>query len=432
MNADTAEKVGEPKWLLKRKELARSRQSDLELPTAKTPGWEFTDLSGFDPDSYVVAKDGDRAALNKSQPLLPPVDGAIHLDQVDSTSVPSNGDNDTATDVSSGGKPDGAVVMPLDRAALVYPELVEKQLGSIVASDNRFVAANDANWCGGAFIYVPAGEKLKTPVQITVVQDSPGSAVFWRTLVVLEEGAEAEIWEQYLSSGREVEGLFNAVVELCVGPGTSLRYLNGQGLSEKSWVFGTQRARIECDASIEWVALGFGSSNGKVRMETKLAGDGSSVKVTGAYAGNKVQHLDFDTTQEHAAEHTTSDLAFRGVLEDGATSVWRGMIEVDPGAQHTDAFQESRNLLLSKDAHADAIPGLEIEANEVRCTHAAAVAQIDQTQIFFLMSRGLSRESATRLVIDGFMEALVERLKDGPMRAAVADALERRLAEILD
>ena len=432
MSADTVERAGSPEWLLDRKKIARTKQSELELPTLKTPGWEFTDLSGFDPDDYEVARDGDSAVLDEAQPLLPAIDGAIHLDQVDSTSIPSDGDNDTAIDASSGGKPDGPVVMPLDRAALAYPELVEKQLGSVVASDDYFVAANDANWCGGAFIYVPAGKKLKTPVQITVVQDSPGSAIFWRTLVVLEEGAEAEIWEQYLSSGKEVDGLFNTVVELCLEPGTNLRYLNGQGLSEKSWVFGTQRAQVERDASIEWVALGFGSSRGKVRMETKLAGDGSSVKVTGAYAGHGVQHLDFDTTQEHAAEHTTSDLAFRGVLEDRATSVWRGMIEVDPGAQHTDAFQESRNLLLSKEAHADAIPGLEIEANEVRCTHAAAVAQVDSDQIFFLMSRGLSRESATRMVIDGFMEALVERLKDGPMRTAVAEALERRLAEILN
>src|SRR5207244_9440791 len=112
------------------------------------------------------------------------------------------------------------------------------------------------------------------------------------------------------------------------------------------------------------------------------------------------QHRDFDTRQEHGAAHTTSDLAFRGVLADRATAVWRGMIRVDPGAQQTDAFQESRNLLLSKKAHADAIPGLEIEANDVRCTHAAAIAQVDREQVFYLMSRGLRREQATRLVID--------------------------------
>jgi Fe-S cluster assembly protein SufD len=186
------------------------------------------------------------------------------------------------------------------------------------------------------------------------------------------------------------------------------------------------------DASLEWLALGFGSARGKVRMETKLAGPGSSAKVTGAYAGAGTQHLDFDTRQEHAAENTTSDLAFRGVLADRASAVWRGMIRVDRGAQQTDAFQESRNLLLSSQAHADAIPGLEIEANDVRCTHAAAVAQVDREQLYYLRARGLPEEQAKRLIIDGFMQELAERTPAGPLRDQLSAALDRRLGEILD
>ena len=166
-------------------------------------------------------------------------------------------------------------------------------------------------------------------------------------------------------------------------------------------------------------------------METKLAGQGAEARVTGAYAGGGRQHLDYDTTQEHAAPNTTSDLAFRGVLADRRTAVWRGMIRVDPGAQQTDAFQESRNLLLSTKAHADAIPGLEIEANDVRCTHAAAVAQIDREQLFYLRARGLDEETAKRLIIEAFLEALVERLAEGRLREEVSGALEQRLGEIL-
>jgi len=166
-------------------------------------------------------------------------------------------------------------------------------------------------------------------------------------------------------------------------------------------------------------------------METQLRGAGAGAKVTGAYAGRARQHLDFDTLQEHAAPNTTSDLAFRGVLNGRSTAVWRGMIRVDPGAQQTDAFQESRNLLLSKRAHADAIPGLEIEANDVRCTHAAAIAQVDRDQLFYLMSHGLPRDQATRLVIDGFLQALVDRFAEGPLREAVSAALEGRLEQVL-
>ena len=218
-----------------------------------------------------------------------------------------------------------------------------------------------------------------------------GTLVNQRTLIVLEEGAQAEVWEQYLSAPSDLDGVFNAVTELIVGDNARLRYVCGQALSERSWIFGAQRAEVGRDASLDWVALGFGSARGRVRMETRLGGEGAEARVTGAYATHGRQHIDFDTTQEHAAPNTTSDLAFRGVLQGRSTAVWKGNIIVDPGAQKTDAFQESRNLLISKRAHADAIPGLEIQANDVRCTHAAAVAQVDPEQLFYLRSHGLAR-----------------------------------------
>jgi Fe-S cluster assembly protein SufD len=186
------------------------------------------------------------------------------------------------------------------------------------------------------------------------------------------------------------------------------------------------------DGHLDWVVVGFGSANGRVRTETLLAGEGSHAKVTGAYAPHGRQHVDFHTTQEHGAPNTTSDLAFRGLLGGRSSAVWRGMIKVDPGAQQTDAFQECRNLLLSKNAHADAIPGLEILANDVRCTHAAAIAQIDKDQLFYLESRGLPEAASQRLVIEGFMSELVQRFEEGPIREAMSAALERRLSVLLD
>jgi len=184
-------------------------------------------------------------------------------------------------------------------------------------------------------------------------------------------------------------------------------------------------------SAVDWVALGFGSRSGHVLMETRLGGEGAEARVTGAYATRGRQHIDFDTTQEHAVPNTTSDLAFRGVLQDRSSAVWKGNIIVDPGAQKTDAFQESRNLLLSRGAHADAIPGLEIQANDVRCTHAAAVAQVDPEQLFYLRSHGLPESEAKHLVIEGFLAALVERFEPGPVRERLAAALERRLDLVL-
>ena len=387
--------TAEPDWLTERRRKGASLARELELPTPKSKGWEFTDLSELDLDSFAAAP-GEVIGIE---------------DGVDSADGPP-------------------VVMPLAEAAGQLGDLVEERFGSIVSSDDPFVARNERDWTHGVLVYVPRGQRLEEPLRLSVLQDGDGSTA-WRALIVLEEDAQAEVWERYESTSADSEGLFNGVVELVVGPGANLRYVCEQELSDRTWVFATQRAELARDASLEWVALGFGSARGKVRMETKLDGPGSSAKVTGAYAGAGRQHLDFDTTQEHAAAHTTSDLAFRGVLADRATAVWRGMIRVDPGAQQTDAFQESRNLLLSKKAHADAIPGLEIEANDVRCTHAAAVAQVDRDQLFYLRSRGMPEPRAKRLIIDGFLQELAERTSEGPLREALSEALDRRLAEIL-
>jgi Fe-S cluster assembly protein SufD len=396
------------------------------LPTQKTRGWEFTDLSGLDLEAYTAATGGDPEARSRADGVLNPPGGADQLVvQVDGAVLEG-----ASVDVEGDGRPHEPLVASLEASLERFPHLRE-MLGTLAPGDDPFVARNNSAWGGGALVYVPRGKRLETPALIAAVQDAEGTAVSFRTLIVLEEGAEAEVWEQWVSTDSNPDSLFNTVTEIWVGPGANLRYVSAQGLGENSWVFATQRAEVERDANLDWVALGFGSSRGKVRMETRLAGEGSSARVTGAYAGNGTQHLDFDTTQEHAAPHTTSDLAFRGVLEESATAVWRGMIRVDPGAQQTDAFQESRNLLLSKSAHADAIPGLEIEANDVRCTHAAAVAQIDPEQLHYLRSHGLPDDQAKRLIIEGFLEALVERLEEGPVKAAVSIALERRLGEIL-
>jgi Fe-S cluster assembly protein SufD len=409
--------------LTARRERAVALKGALPLPAFRgNPGWEFTSLKNLDLDSYAPpeAVDVDAAGLA----VFEAPQGAVLLEQVDHVYAPDPSS-------SSEGLPEGTLVMPLSTAVQSYPELVEQHFGSIVAADDPFVARNEAGWQGGAFVYVPRGVVLDAPIVVTVVQSQPATALHWRTLVVLEEGAQAEVWEQYVSTDNSQDALFSTVTELAVGQNANLRYVCAQGLSEKAWIFGTQRGTVDRDGTLDWIALGFGSGNGRVAMDTQLSGRGADAKVTGAYATHGRQHLDYATTQVHAAPNTTSDLAFRGILDGRSNTVWSGMIKVDPGAQQIDAFQESRNLLLTKTAHADSVPGLEILANDVRCTHAAAIAQIDPEQLYYLRSRGLSLEDARRLVIEGFLEATVERFEPGFVREAIAGALERRLEAVL-
>lgn len=369
-----------------------------------TPGWEFTPIDTLDLDRFAPAPGGAGA-------------GPMSLDVA---IVPGEADPVA----------DAPVVMPLALAAERLPGVVERHLGSLVEPDSPFSARNDAYWTDGALVYVPRHVTVEEPIVLTNVLAQDGSALHWRTLVVLDEGAEATVFDQTVGGSAD-EGLVNGVVELVVGENATLRYVGVQDVSERTWVFGNERATVQRDGTLDWVTLGFGGANGKIFLETTLAEPGSSARVTGGYALHGRQHLDFDTRQEHAAPDTVSDLAYRGILADRASAVWRGMIKVDPDAQRVDAFQESRNLLVSKKAHADAIPGLEILANDVRCTHAAAIAQIDPEQLFYLRSRGLSDERARRLVIEGFLGALLERFDEGPLRDALAAALDRRLGVLL-
>jgi Fe-S cluster assembly protein SufD len=379
----------------------------LELPQFKgRAGWEFTDISALDLAAYEPAP-----AQNDAEPA-----DALF------------GELPALTEL-----PDSVYVGPLQDGPA---EVVQRHLGSLISeTDDAFVALMESaptHPRSATLVHVPRGVVLEQPISLTAVQARAGTLVNQRTLIVIDDGAEAEVWEQLLSGADELDGVFNVVTELIVSDNARLRYVCGQDLAESSWIFGAQRAQVGRDGRLDWVALGFGSARGHVRMQTRLAGEGADARVTGAYAPHRRQHIDFDTTQEHAAPNTTSDLAFRGVLQDRATAVWKGNIIVDPGAQKTDAFQESRNLLISRRAHADAIPGLEIQANDVRCTHAAAVAQVDPEQLFYLRSRGLREEVAKQLVIEGFLAALVERFEAGPVREVLSDVLERRLALILD
>jgi Fe-S cluster assembly protein SufD len=248
-------------------------------------------------------------------------------------------------------------------------------------------------------------------------------------VVVAEEGSHATLIEEYTSVSPELSGYSNAVAELFVEQAAKLEYVSLQSFSTETWHFATHHASVGRDAELDWVAGGFGSKKGKTRIQNDLAGPGATSRVTGAYFADGDQHLDYDTFQEHIAPNTTSDFAFKGALNDSASTVWRGMIRVEKDAQKTNAYQENRNLMLSKKAHADSIPGLEILANDVRCTHGATLGQVDREQLFYLMARGLSRAEAERLIVRGFFQDILDRIELEPVRETLGEALEARIPQ---
>jgi Fe-S cluster assembly protein SufD len=376
--------VSEPAWLAGKRAAAQATYDSLPVPSNREEAWRFTNLRGFDPESFAP-----RAA-------------AVELD----------------------GSADGAVFTSLARAVDSHPELLERHLGSVVADGEKFASANAARWSDGVFLHVPAGVAVDVPLRAAVELAEEGSALYHRVLVVLERGARATFVEEFRS---EVPGYLNVVVELAVAENARLEYVTIQHHHSETRQFGTHRATVGRDAELDWVAAALGGTRAKSRMESLLAGPGANVKVTGAYYLTGREHVDYDTTQEHAAPNTISDLAFKGVLADRSRAVWRGVIRVDKGAQKTDAYQENRNLLLSTDAQATPIPGLEIEANDVRCTHGATVGQVDSSQLFYLMARGLDRASAQRMIVRGFFEDVLDRIGSSQARERLASALESRI-----
>jgi Fe-S cluster assembly protein SufD len=378
------------------------RYRELPLPDTTQEAWRFTDLAGFDPDAF--GQDGhDRGQSPAGSMLDIDVAGVVVVDE---------------GGVEIERAPDGVVFEPLGEHEL---------LGTLVGADDKFTAHNAARWEHGLLVRVPQGLVLEQPLYVRIANATEDGSLFWRLLVVAEPQSRFTLIEEYASASPELTGYSNAAVELFVEQGAKLEYVSLQNLSRETWHFATHHARVERDAELDWVAGGFGSKKGKTRIQNDLAGQGATSRVTGAYFADGSQHLDYDTFQEHIAPHTTSDFAFKGALRDEATTVWRGMIRVEKDAQKTNAYQENRNLLLSRAAHADSIPGLEILANDVRCTHGATLGQVDREQLFYLMARGLSRAEAERLIVRGFFQDVLDRIDLEPVREALAEALETRI-----
>jgi Fe-S cluster assembly protein SufD len=379
------------------------RYRALPVPTTKDEAWRFTDLAGFDPDAFGA----DGAAAVVAAPTMLEIDaaGVAHVSEAG---------------IEIERAPDGIRFEPLVDHPL---------LGTLVGADEKFAAHNAALWEHGLLVHVPKGVAVEQPLYVRVANSVPGGSLFWRLLVVAEPESRFTVIEEYASADPALEGYSNAVVEIVVEQAAKVEYVSVQNLSRGTWHFASHHARVERDAELDWVAGGFGSAKGKIRIQNDLAGPGATSRVTGAYFADGTQHLDYDTFQEHIAPHTTSDFAFKGALRDTATAVWRGMIRVERDAQKTNAYQENRNLLLSPKAHADSIPGLEILANDVRCTHGATLGQVDRDQLFYLMARGLSRAEAERLIVRGFFQDVLDRIELEPVRDALAAALEARIPQ---
>jgi Fe-S cluster assembly protein SufD len=298
-----------------------------------------------------------------------------------------------------------------------------------VEPDEGWFASLAASLAGdGVLVYVPDGVELELPLHSILWSPGTGSGTFSRVLVLVGRGASLTYVHE-TASPTEAEGqaLHAGTVEISVGDGGRLTFVELQNWGEHVWNFTHERAQVGRDASLDWIFGAVGSHLTKNFTELDLVGEGSTGRMSGFYIAGGTQHFDHDTQQNHRAPNTTSDMLFKGALTERSRSVWQGMIYVAPGAQKTDGYQANRNLILSRQARADSIPGLEILADDVRCTHGATVGQLEEEPIFYLMSRGLPRNEAERLVVDGFFAPVMERIPFEGVRERFARMIDGKL-----
>ncbi|MGI9117136.1 MAG: Fe-S cluster assembly protein SufD [Gaiellales bacterium] len=403
-------------WLETARQTAAASNAALAVPSLNDEHWRFTSLRGIDFDRYAVS--AQATAGDVAGAILAEGDHAGRIVMRDGGVVV----DELAADVAA----QGVVFGSLARLADEHAALIEPILGTIVGYDEKFAAENGALWTDGLLLHVPAGVKVQLPFHAAYELATPEAAQQWRVVVSLGEGAEATLVEEHLPGQ---PGYANGVAELVLAETSHLTYVVVQDRDDAALHFAAHRAEVAKDATLEWSACSIGAKTGKTRMETRLTGEGATGRLSAVYVVDGKRHLDLDTTQEHDAPNAVSDLAFKGVLLDDARSVWRGVIRVAEGAQGTDAYQENRNLLLSSTARADSIPGLEIDTNDVRCTHGATAGPVDPMLRFYLMSRGIPRAEAERMIVEGFLEEALERIPDLRIREALTTAVMRRVPD---
>ncbi len=397
--------------------LAYDEFQALPIPSPETEEWRYTDLSGFALD-FQPHTPGHGGSAMKGAPAHGGDLAATMLQHNSSVVMTTSGQDLDAK---------GVVFCDLDVAAEKYAELVEPHLHRLVPTGRtRFTALHGAFRTGGTFLYVPPDVAIEMPLQTLTYLDADGAAVFPHTLLVADRGAEVTFIDRYASPDL-ASAFSDAVTEIVVGDGAHVRYVSIQEWGSGITHLGVQRATVGRDADFRSLAIGFGASLARAETETILVEPGGFSEMLGIFFADEYQHFDHRSIQDHVAPNCTSDLLYKGALRDASRAVYSGWVHVHPEAQKTNAMQTSRNVVLSEHAKADAIPNLEIEANDVKCGHAASVGPVDDEAVFYLQSRGIPADEAERLILTGFFQEVLDRVSIDEVRRGAELAIQEEL-----
>jgi Fe-S cluster assembly protein SufD len=413
-----------PEFLREYRERAWSAYEKLPMPTIKDEAWRRTDIHTLESSRFSVP-DGDMLKKLPTAPkwLTRPMVTTMHGGQV------ILGPDQTKVMLDESLARQGVIFTDLRIAEKEHGNLLANIIGQIVKPDEgRFAALTAAMEKYGVFAYVPSGVQVEIPLHSVIWGPGAGLAYFSHIMVWLEPGSSLTyVHEAASPNGEAQQSLHSGLVEIHISDNARLQFVELQSWGDNVWNFSHERAQVGRDANLEWIFGALGSNLTKNFSEIDLIGEGATGKMSGFYFTDGKQHLDHDTQQNHLAPHTTSDLLFKGALKDSSRSVWQGMIYVAPGAQKTDGYQANRNLVLSSKARADSIPGLEILADDVRCTHGATVGKIDEDSVFYLLSRGIPYAEAEHLIVEGFFDPIMQRIPFDGVRKRFQQAIINKM-----
>lgn len=415
---DFLQRRNDPAWLVQLRREAWQHAEQMQWPARRHEEWIRTDLRLFQLAKFRVP-DGEMQSCGGRIQLSSGVDLGGYVKTVNSVVIEESLDDEL--------RAKGVVFGSLDRLAAEQSDLVRRFLFSVFDTDyDKFAALHTAFFCGGQFLYVPRGVVISKPLHLSSLL-ADGATDLTHTLIVLDEGAEATVLHESASEGDNASGMHLGAVELLQRPGSHLRYVNLQEWGLKTFHFAHQKASVDRDATLQWTIAAMGSGFAKVNQTVELVGAGANCQVNGVMFSEGRQHLAYHTLQHHMAPNCKSDFLYKSAQQDQSRTVWRGMIKVDKDAQKTDGYQRNDNLVLSKRSRADSIPGLEIEADDVRCTHGSTTAKVDEEQVFYALCRGFTREEATRMIVTGFFQQIFDRITIDSVRDALGASIARQV-----
>lgn len=410
-------------WLIDARVRAYDAFENTPLPTTRLEEWRYTDPARLKWDRVTPAGDASTAAV--------PVATTDWLHSREASGrVLQVGTQIVHIELDAALREQGVILADMATASEEHATLFEKHYGTAITSETgKFAALNSAFWSAGIFLYVPRNVQVPAPIRVVRHITEGGAGYFPRTLIVAGEGSSFGLVEELESPDFGKATFSCGAVEVIAGSAANVQYVSVQRYGANVHHISTQRTIANRDANLDSLAVNLGGRVSRVDLAATMEGPGSRSDMLGLYFGRGKQHFDHNTRQDHKVPHASSDLLYKGALTDSAHAVFRGLIRVFPKAQRTDAYQTNRNLILSRQAEAVALPNLEIEADDVRCSHAATVGQLDEEELFYIMSRGISRHHAERLVVFGFFGEVLDRLPLPGVVEELRQAIEERITE---